>query len=54
VVGRSCKVVANRSANICKAEGSAYMQSHLPHVVTMTVDQSQGVLGDMGMRWEVV
>jgi beta-lactam-binding protein with PASTA domain len=54
MVGRSCKVVANRSANICKAEDSAYMQSHLPHVVTMTVDQLHGVLEDMGMVWEVV
>jgi hypothetical protein len=49
VVGRSCKVVANRSANICKAKDSAYMQSHLPHVVTMTVDQLHGVLEDMGV-----
>lgn len=40
----SCKAVANRSTNICKAEDSAYMQSHLPHVVTMTVEQCMGSL----------
>jgi hypothetical protein len=45
----SCKVVANRSTNICKAEDSAYMQSHLPHVVTMTVEQCMGSLEDMGL-----
>jgi hypothetical protein len=45
----SCKVVANRSTNICKAEDSAYMQSHLPHVVTMTVEQCMGSLEYMGL-----
>jgi hypothetical protein len=45
----NCKVVANRSTNICKAEDSAYMQSHLPHVVTMTVEQCMGSLEDMGL-----
>lgn len=35
--------MADRSSNICKAQVSAYMQSHLPHVVTMTVDQHMGM-----------
>lgn len=37
-----CKV--NRSTDICKVHFSAYMQSHLPHVVTTTADQYMGSL----------